>query len=60
MAASAGGDCDTIAAMAGAVGGACHAAAAFPAAARETVSRVNKLDLDRLAADLLAVRAQAA
>ncbi|MGE5137577.1 MAG: ADP-ribosylglycohydrolase family protein [Gemmatimonadota bacterium] len=56
VAASAGGDCDTIAAMAGAVGGACHGAAAFPAAVRETVSRVNQLDLDRLAADLLAVR----
>ncbi len=60
VAASAGGDCDTIAAMAGAVGGACHGAAAFPAHARETVSRVNGLDLDRLAEELLAVRGRAA
>jgi ADP-ribosylglycohydrolase len=56
VAASAGGDCDTIAAMAGAIGGACRGAAAFPAAARATVSQVNGLDLDRLAGELLAVR----
>jgi ADP-ribosylglycohydrolase len=30
LAASLGGDCDTIAAMAGAVAGACHGAGAFP------------------------------
>ena len=30
LAASLGGDCDTIAAMAGAVAGACHGADAFP------------------------------
>jgi ADP-ribosylglycohydrolase len=30
LAASLGGDCDTIAAMAGAIGGACHGLAAFP------------------------------
>ena len=33
LAASLGGDCDTIAAMAGAVAGACHGVDAFPAAA---------------------------
>lgn len=55
--ASLGGDTDTIAAMAGAVAGACHGAAAFPAAARETVTTVNRLRLDELAAGLLTVRA---
>ena len=39
LAASLGGDCDTIAAMAGAVGGACHGAKAFPGGARRTVDR---------------------
>ena len=42
MAASLGGDCDTIAAMTGAVGGACHGAPAFPPSARRTVTRVNR------------------
>ncbi len=56
LAASVGGDCDTIAAMAGAVVGACHGASAFPAAARATVAAVNDLDLDGLAADLLGLR----
>lgn len=56
-AASLGGDCDTIAAMAGAVLGACHGASAFPASARETVESVNGLDLAVVAADLLALRA---
>ena len=57
MAASAGGDCDTIAAMAGAISGACHGVEAFPESARSTVEDVNKLGLDKLAAELLAVRA---
>jgi ADP-ribosylglycohydrolase len=56
LAASLGGDCDTIAAMAGAIGGACHGAVALPASARRTVSEVNDLRLDEVAADLLAVR----
>lgn len=56
MAASAGGDTDTIAAMAGAVAGACHGVAAFPARARGTVAEVNGLRLDEVAAGLLAVR----
>jgi ADP-ribosylglycohydrolase len=56
IAASLGGDCDTIAAMAGAVAGACHGAAAFPDAARKTVTSVNGLQLDSLAEGLLALR----
>ncbi|WP_405970105.1 ADP-ribosylglycohydrolase family protein [Streptomyces sp. NBC_00988] len=59
LAASVGGDCDTIAAIAGAVGGACHGVDAFPAAARETLVRVNpKLQLDATAAALLGLRAR--
>ena len=56
LAASVGGDCDTIAAMAGAVGGACHGVDAFPAAARRTVDQVNDLHLAEIARDLLALR----
>jgi ADP-ribosylglycohydrolase len=56
MAASAGGDTDTIAAITGAVGGACHGVSAFPEQARATVSSVNGLELDQVAAALLAVR----
>ena len=56
VAASVGGDCDTIAAMAGAVAGACAGATAFPPDARATVESVNGLDLARLAQDLLALR----
>lgn len=56
-AASLGGDADTIAAMAGAVVGACCGASAFPAAAVATVETVNPdLGLAPLAADLLALR----
>jgi ADP-ribosylglycohydrolase len=55
FAASLGGDCDTIAAMAGAVAGACHGLAAFPAEAAETIDR-HQLDLPGLAAALLALR----
>jgi ADP-ribosylglycohydrolase len=56
MAASLGGDCDTIAAMAGAIGGACHGADAFPAPARRRVTAVNALRLDATADALLALR----
>jgi ADP-ribosylglycohydrolase len=56
VAASLGGDCDTIAAMAGAICGACHGAGAFPAGARDTVAQVNGLDFGPLAGDLLAIR----
>jgi ADP-ribosylglycohydrolase len=59
IAASLGGDCDTIAALAGAVTGACHGAEAFPARARSTIDTVNGLGLDELARDLLRVRAGA-
>ncbi len=59
IAASLGGDCDTIAAMAGAVTGACHGADAFPVSARSTIATVNGLGLDELAQDLLRVRAGA-
>ena len=56
LAASAGGDTDTIAAITGAIGGACLGVAAFPEQARATVSAVNGLRLDELALALLAVR----
>lgn len=56
VAASLGGDSDTIAAIVGAIGGACCGLDAFPAAARRLVEDVNGLDLAGLAADLLALR----
>ncbi len=59
IAASLGGDCDTIAAMAGAICGACDGVEAFPAHARSTVARENNLGLEALAGGLLAVRAGA-
>ena len=59
LAASLGGDSDTIAAMVGAVAGACHGAAAFPAAARALVEDVNHLRVDDLAAALLRLRSRA-
>jgi ADP-ribosylglycohydrolase len=55
LAASVGGDCDTIAAMAGAIGGACHGLAAFPPPAIETAD-ANGLDLATLADSLLQLR----
>lgn len=57
LAASLGGDTDTVAAMAGAVLGALHGASAFPSAAVRQVLEVNQLDLPPLARRLLAVRA---
>ena len=54
--ASLGGDCDTIAAIAGAIGGACHGVDAFPASARGTVAQVNHLRMDEIAGDLLMLR----
>ncbi len=59
LGASLGGDCDTIAAMAGAICGARHGAEAFPAAARDQVARVNGLDFGPLADELLAIRGPA-
>jgi ADP-ribosylglycohydrolase len=56
LGASVGGDCDTIAAMAGSVVGACHGVGAFPSDAVATVAAVNDLDLDGLAAALLGLR----
>ena len=47
---------DTIAAMAGAIGGAVHGPSAFPADAVATVLAVNGLDLERRADALLALR----
>jgi ADP-ribosylglycohydrolase len=55
-AASLGGDTDTIAAMAGAVLGATHGAAAWPADAITTVERVNALDLAPVVGRLLDLR----
>ena len=58
IAASLGGDCDTIAAMTGAICGACRGLESFPESARSTVARVNERDLglEGLAVGLLAVR----
>ncbi|HEX9043335.1 MAG TPA: ADP-ribosylglycohydrolase family protein, partial [Trebonia sp.] len=55
LAASLGGDCDTIAAMAGAIGGACHGLSAFPAHAAKVID-ANGLGLADLADSLLAQR----
>jgi ADP-ribosylglycohydrolase len=55
LAASLGGDCDTIAAMTGAIGGACHGLAEFPAEA-VSVIHAHGLGLSRLADNLLALR----
>jgi ADP-ribosylglycohydrolase len=56
LAASLGGDCDTIAAMAGAISGSLHGAEGFPSDARALVAKVNGLDLDARAVGLLALR----
>ena len=56
LAASLGGDCDTIAAMAGAIAGACHGAGSFPAEALAVID-AQGLGLAELADDLLALRA---
>lgn len=55
-AASQGGDSDTIAAMSGAVAGACHGMGGFPARAVDTVRGVNRLELEPVVAELLALR----
>jgi ADP-ribosylglycohydrolase len=55
LAASLGGDCDTIAAMAGAVTGACHGVQAFPPAAIAAID-AQRLDLAALADALYALR----
>jgi ADP-ribosylglycohydrolase len=58
LAASLGGDCDTIAAMTGAIAGACHGLAAFPPDAVEAIDAygAHGLRLDDLAESLLAIR----
>jgi ADP-ribosylglycohydrolase len=55
-AASLGGDSDTIAAMAGAIAGACHGLDAWPLEAVQTVRETNQLELEILAEKLLALR----
>ena len=55
LAASLGGDCDTIAAMAGAVTGACHGVGSFPTEAIAVID-AQDLGLPELADDLLALR----
>ena len=57
LAASLGGDCDTIAAMAGAIAGACHGAGSFPAEALAVID-AQDLGLAELADDLLALRGE--
>lgn len=56
LAASLGGDCDTIAAISGAVGGACLGLDSLPGRALDIVRDVNHLDLDVLAQQLLRLR----
>ncbi len=57
LAASLGGDCDTVAAMAGAIMGACHGAEAFPHHTVDMLNSANpELELDILADQLLALR----
>ena len=55
LAASLGGDCDTIAAMTGAIAGACHGAGSFPPEAVAVID-AQGLGLAALAGDLLALR----
>jgi len=55
LAASLGGDCDTIAAMTGAIAGACHGAGSFPPEAIAAID-AQGLGLSALAGELLALR----
>jgi len=55
LAASLGGDCDTIAAIAGAITGACHGVGSFPPEAIAVID-AQDLGLAALAAELLALR----
>jgi ADP-ribosylglycohydrolase len=56
LAASLGGDSDTIAAMAGAMSGACNGSASFPAGVIDLVETKNSLDLKKVAFGLMALR----
>jgi ADP-ribosylglycohydrolase len=58
-AASLGGDSDTIAAMVGAIAGACHGMDSWPPDAVRAVRETNQLDLEMFAEKLLALRAGA-
>lgn len=60
LCASVGGDCDTIAAIAGAIAGACGGVEAFPIEARMLVSKVNHLNLEATATTLVELRNGAA
>lgn len=60
LAASLGGDCDTVGAIAGAIMGACHGAASFPENAVAALKTANPdLALENLAQGLLALRRRA-
>jgi ADP-ribosylglycohydrolase/sugar/nucleoside kinase (ribokinase family) len=59
LAASLGGDCDTIAAMTGAIAGACYGVTAFPPEAIAVID-AQGLDLAALADDLFALRSPTA
>ena len=60
LAASLGGDCDTVGAIAGAIMGACYGAASFPARAVAALKEANPdLTLENLAQGLLALRRKA-
>lgn len=57
LAANLGGDADTVAAIAGAITGACCGYDSLPAAAVLKVGRVNELNLESLSEELLSLRA---
>lgn len=60
LAASLGGDCDTVAAIAGAVMGACHGVEGFPPSVVAALKKANPgLDLEGLADNLLSLRGKA-
>jgi ADP-ribosylglycohydrolase len=56
LAASLGGDSDTIAAIVGAIAGACQGIAAFPKEALDLVRAVNNLELEPVCEELLMLR----
>jgi ADP-ribosylglycohydrolase len=56
LAASLGGDSDTIAAIVGAIAGACQGVAAYPKDALDLVKAVNKLELEPICDELLQLR----
>ena len=56
VAASLGGDCDTIGAITGAMAGACGGTESFPSWAVALVEETNSLDLAKVAGELLALR----